>query len=76
MKDRRRDTDTKSLDQQILGLFRAKPGGVVSGEELSTHLNVSRTAVWKHIKSLKDLGYRIEAVPSQGYRLMAVPVRG
>ncbi|HEY6873187.1 MAG TPA: biotin--[acetyl-CoA-carboxylase] ligase [Geobacteraceae bacterium] len=68
-----RDDGTKSLDQRILALFRAKPGWVVSGEELSTLLNVSRTAVWKRIKSLKDLGYRIEAVPSQGYRLVAVP---
>lgn len=68
-----RDDEAKSLDQRILALFRAKPGGVVSGEELSTLLNVSRTAVWKHVKSLKDLGYRIEAVPSQGYRLVAVP---
>ncbi|HEX8960517.1 MAG TPA: biotin--[acetyl-CoA-carboxylase] ligase [Geobacteraceae bacterium] len=73
MKDQSRDTVTKSLDQQILALFRAKPGGVVSGEELSSLLNVSRTAVWKHIKALKDLGYRIEAVPSQGYRLVASP---
>ena len=73
MKDRSRDTVAKSLDQQILGLFRAKPGGVVSGEELSSLLNVSRTAVWKHIKALKDLGYRIDAVPSQGYRLLALP---
>ena len=55
MRDQSRDTGTKTLDQQILAIFRAKPGGVVSGEELSTHLSVSRTAVWKHIKALKDL---------------------
>lgn len=67
------DGGTQTLDQQILALFRAKPGGVVSGEELSGVLQVSRTAVWKHIKGLKALGYRIEAVPSQGYRLVAVP---
>lgn len=63
----------KNLDQSILELFHAKIGGIVSGEELSNALNVSRTAVWKHIKSLKDIGYRIEAVPSQGYRLVASP---
>lgn len=68
-----RETPAKTLDQKILELFRAKPGGIVSGEELSGVLQVSRTAVWKHIKSLKDLGYRIEAVPSQGYRLVASP---
>ena len=36
-------------------------------------MQVSRTAVWKHIKSLRDAGYRIEAVPSRGYRLLAAP---
>ncbi len=64
---------TKDLDRKILELFRAKQGGTVSGEELSSALAVSRTAVWKHIKSLKELGYQIKAVPSQGYRLLASP---
>jgi BirA family transcriptional regulator, biotin operon repressor / biotin---[acetyl-CoA-carboxylase] ligase len=68
-----RETGTRSLNQQILELFREKRGGLVSGEELSGVLQVSRTAVWKHIKTLKELGYRIEAVPSQGYRLVASP---
>lgn len=62
-----------SLDQRILEIFRAHGGGVVSGEELSSLLNVSRTAVWKHIKTLKTLGYKITAVPSQGYRLISSP---
>jgi len=65
--------DEKSIDQRILEIFRETPGGILSGEELSGTLKVSRTAVWKHIKSLKDLGYGIEAVPSVGYRLVAVP---
>jgi BirA family biotin operon repressor/biotin-[acetyl-CoA-carboxylase] ligase len=63
----------RDLDRKILELFRAKPGGTVSGEELSSALAVSRTAVWKHIKTLKELGYQIKAVPSQGYRLLASP---
>jgi BirA family biotin operon repressor/biotin-[acetyl-CoA-carboxylase] ligase len=46
---------------------------VVSGEKLSRLLNVSRTAVWKQIKTLKMLGYKIAAVPSQGYRLISSP---
>lgn len=68
-----REAGAKSLDERILDLFRAKHGGIVSGEELSTALQVSRTAVWKHIKTLKETGYSIEAVQSQGYRLVAVP---
>lgn len=62
-----------SLDQRILELFRDRKDGFLSGEELSAILNVSRTAVWKHIKSLKELGYRIDAIPSRGYRLTASP---
>jgi BirA family biotin operon repressor/biotin-[acetyl-CoA-carboxylase] ligase len=63
----------QSLDQKIIELFRKKTGGIISGEELGNTLNISRTAVWKHIKTLKELGYRIEAVPSQGYRLLSSP---
>lgn len=65
--------DITPLDQGILDIFRAAAGKVVSGEDLSALLQVSRTAVWKHIKALKVLGYRIDAVPSQGYRLLHSP---
>ena len=67
------ETGEKSLDQRILELFREKKGGVVSGEELSSALGVSRTAVWKHIKTLKAIGYRFTAIPAQGYRLVSSP---
>lgn len=63
----------RDMDRKILELFRSRSGGFVSGEVLSTLLGVSRTAVWKHIKNLKNLGYRIESVPSRGYRLVASP---
>lgn len=45
-------------------------GRHVSGEQLSRHLGVSRTAVWKQIAALRAAGYRIEAAPSLGYRLV------
>ena len=56
----------------ILSLFRSE-SGYVSGEHLSKELGVSRTAIWKHISSLRKDGYRIEAVPSRGYRLVSSP---
>lgn len=62
-----------NMDRKILELFRRTRDGFVSGEELSVALGVSRTAIWKHIKSLKTLGYQIDAVPSQGYRLVSSP---
>nr|WP_286202555.1 biotin--[acetyl-CoA-carboxylase] ligase [Comamonas sp. JC664] len=46
-----------------------------SGEALSSKLGLSRTAVWKHVESLRAKGYRIEAVSARGYRLVSVPDR-
>lgn len=45
----------------------------VSGEELSKHLGISRTAIWKHINALKQQGYDIESVNKKGYRLVSSP---
>ncbi len=42
----------------------------LSGEELSSQLGVSRAAVWKAIKILREDGYRIEAATNRGYRLL------
>ena len=47
--------------------------GFVSGEELSAKLNVSRTAIWKSIESLRDFGYKIESVTNRGYKLDFCP---
>jgi len=62
-----------SADERILALFRARHGGVVSGEEMSADLGISRTAIWKRITSLRQLGFVISAIPSRGYRLESVP---
>ncbi|MBE0597609.1 MAG: biotin--[acetyl-CoA-carboxylase] ligase [Desulfuromonadales bacterium] len=58
--------------EEILRLFR-RGGDLVSGEELSRILGISRTAVWKQIRLLREQGYVIEAVPSRGYRLTSTP---
>ena len=41
----------------------------VSGVALAEHFGVTRTAVWKAVRNLRELGTLIEAVPHQGYRL-------
>lgn len=65
---RRRNTS------DLLRLLReVEAGTLLSGEQASRKLGVSRTAVWKQIASLRSAGYRIEAVPSQGYRLSGEP---
>jgi BirA family biotin operon repressor/biotin-[acetyl-CoA-carboxylase] ligase len=40
-----------------------------SGEAIARALGCSRTAVWKHIGELRDLGIDVQAVAGQGYRL-------
>jgi len=40
-----------------------------SGETIAAELGCSRTAVWKHIESLRELGVGVEAVAGLGYRL-------
>jgi BirA family transcriptional regulator, biotin operon repressor / biotin---[acetyl-CoA-carboxylase] ligase len=57
----------------ILRLFREAGSGFVSGELISRELQVSRTAVWKHIKGMRDAGYIVEAIPSRGYHLLSSP---
>ena len=39
----------------------------ISGEELGKRLNVSRSAVWKHINELRNRGYIIDSSPRSGY---------
>ena len=57
---------------EILRILRESKGSV-SGQELSGRIGISRTAVWKHIRSLEEEGYGIEAVNRKGYRLVHVP---
>ncbi len=45
----------------------------VSGEKIAEKLGVSRTAVWKQISSLKDMGYKISSVKNKGYKLLSKP---
>ena len=55
-------------------LIRLKQcGGYVSGQELCETFGVSRTAVWKHIKALKEEGYVIDSVSNKGYKLVKSP---
>jgi BirA family biotin operon repressor/biotin-[acetyl-CoA-carboxylase] ligase len=61
------------LGEQILALFHGASGGLLSGEELSGRLGVSRTAIWKQVRNLRLRGFEIEAVAGKGYRLLASP---
>jgi BirA family transcriptional regulator, biotin operon repressor / biotin---[acetyl-CoA-carboxylase] ligase len=61
------------MKETVLAVLKEFAGIYISGEELSHRLQVSRTAVWKHIKVLREEGYEVESSPRLGYRLVAVP---
>jgi BirA family transcriptional regulator, biotin operon repressor / biotin---[acetyl-CoA-carboxylase] ligase len=41
----------------------------ISGETISNELQISRSAVWKHINELRLMGYDISSSQKEGYRL-------
>ena len=58
------------MKNEILQLLKESEA-FVSGQYLCEKFDVSRTAVWKAIKSLKNSGYEIESVTHKGYRLVS-----
>ncbi len=51
-------------------ILQALSGGSFrSGKELGDSLGISRSAVWKHVKALRQLGLDVYAVRGKGYRL-------
>jgi len=62
------------MKNKILTLLKQNTG-YLSGEEISAALGISRTAVWKHINSLRDQGYGIESQTKLGYCLTHIPDR-
>lgn len=63
------------IRERLLSFLLEKTEDFVSGEEISDHLQCSRTAVWKQIEELRKEGYQIEARPKKGYRLVYRPDR-
>jgi len=59
--------------EKILYYLRSSNGVFFSGEELARKCGISRTMVWKHIKTLEREGFGIEAVPKLGYRIILEP---
>jgi BirA family biotin operon repressor/biotin-[acetyl-CoA-carboxylase] ligase len=61
------------MRSNILDILRNANGSYVSGEDIARTMNVSRTAVWKHIRELKQAGYAIDSHSRSGYCLMETP---
>ncbi|MEP7314881.1 MAG: biotin--[acetyl-CoA-carboxylase] ligase [Pseudomonadota bacterium] len=66
-------TTQPALPQRLLERFAADAEDARrpfhSGAQLAAELGITRSAVWKAVTSLRDLGVEIEALPRQGYRL-------
>ena len=56
---------------KVLSFFQTHDSEYLSGEDLSDVLKISRVAVWKHIKKIQTLGYKIESKQKLGYRLVS-----
>ncbi|MBM7647969.1 BirA family biotin operon repressor/biotin-[acetyl-CoA-carboxylase] ligase [Bacillus ectoiniformans] len=62
-----------SVKHKLLEAFSEADGEFVSGQALAEIVGCSRTAVWKHIESLRSEGFELEAVRKKGYRIIAAP---
>ena len=57
-------------DSQNKILYALKDGKFHSGESLGELLGVSRTAVWKQLQKLEEIGLQVESVKGTGYRVL------
>ena len=58
-----------TLKEQVLNELEVNRGKSISGTALAEKLYVSRGAIWKAVKSLRNEGYKINAVTNKGYTL-------
>lgn len=57
----------------LLKMLKENKGNYVSGQEICEMMGVSRTAVWKHVNALREMGYVIESSTKRGYMLVKEP---
>ena len=55
---------------KILSFLKAHESEFLSGQDMSDILKISRVAIWKDIKKIRSLGYKIESKQNLGYRLL------
>ncbi len=73
MAGQRIESHAGDIDRLLLESFLNCGARFLSGEDLSTAAQVSRTTVWKRIEALREHGFVFESVPSRGYRLAGLP---
>jgi BirA family biotin operon repressor/biotin-[acetyl-CoA-carboxylase] ligase len=55
--------------EKVLRILKANRGNYVSGEYLARQTGITRAAIWKQIRQLREAGYLIESTPRRGYKL-------
>ncbi|GFP74916.1 biotin--[acetyl-CoA-carboxylase] ligase [Clostridium fungisolvens] len=60
------------MKEKILEILKESKD-FVSGETICKEFGITRSAVWKSIKSLKEDGYNIESYTKKGYKLIFSP---
>lgn len=54
---------------RLLEILEENKGKILSGNDLSDLLGISRNAVWKGINALKEEGHQIDSIKNKGYVL-------
>lgn len=62
-----------STRNKLIQLLSENDATYISGQFLSDELNISRSAIWKHMNELKKDGYEIEGKAKKGYRIISYP---
>ncbi len=55
--------------QKVFQILAENKGSYVSGEKLALECGVSRAAIWKAVKAIRDKGFAIEGSNNNGYTL-------
>lgn len=55
--------------EKILKFLEENRDDFISGEDMAKKLNISRTAIWKGVNSLRDQGFVINSSTNKGYQI-------
>ena len=61
------------MRKKIINFLKDNRGEFISGEKIANKFSISRTAVWKHIQTLRKNGYDILSRENAGYKLEQIP---
>lgn len=63
----------QSTRNKLIDLLATHSDQYISGQVLSDKLNITRSAIWKHMKALEKEGFKIEGKSKLGYRIVHYP---